>query len=155
MVSGWAFLILSALVLVFGVYIGFLLGQWASSVCVTTRDYWKFNIAGILVILIACLLLAVVLAVAYALGIGLMAGYILGLKMGFGESVGPWKLHDRIFNVNKAQRKTAEEGTGEARRRRRRTGAAAPDLISVGARDSRTAAPSDHGSKPSSKKDAR
>ena len=47
--------------------------------------------------------------------------------MGFGESVGPWKLLDRFFDVNRRS---------EARRGRRRAGAQAqpekaPDLISV------------------------
>lgn len=62
---------------------------------------------------------------------GVLAGGIAGLKMGFGESTGPWKWFDSFMNVNRHQRKVAEKGTGEAYRRRRKTGEAGPDLISV------------------------
>lgn len=62
---------------------------------------------------------------------GVLAGGIAGLKMGFGESTGPWKWLDSFVNVNRHQRKVAEKGTGEAYRRRRKTGEAGPDLISV------------------------
>ena len=51
--------------------------------------------------------------------------------MGFGESSGPWKWLDNFMDVNKRHRKVAEKGTGEAYRRRRKTGEAAPDLISI------------------------
>lgn len=62
---------------------------------------------------------------------GVLAGGIAGLKMGFGESTGPWRWLDSFMNVNRHQRKVAEKGTGEAYRRRRKTGEAGPDLISV------------------------
>ena len=62
---------------------------------------------------------------------GALAGGIARLKMGFGESTGPWKWLDSFMNVNRHQRKVAEKGTGEAYRRRRKTGEAGPDLISV------------------------
>lgn len=62
---------------------------------------------------------------------GVLAGGIAGLKIGFGESTGPWKWLDSFMNVNRHQRKVAEKGTGEAYRRRRKTGEAGPDLISV------------------------
>lgn len=62
---------------------------------------------------------------------GVLAGGIAGLKMGFGESTGPWRWLDSFMNVNRHQRKVAEKGTGEACRRRRKTGEAGPDLISV------------------------
>lgn len=148
MVSDWAFVIICALVFVFGIYIGFLLGQWAAGACVTTRDYWKYNIVGIVVCVVAVTVFGTVVPIAYPLAVGLMGGYIAGLKMGFSESVGPWKIHDRVFNVNKDQRKVAEDGTGEERRRRRKEGKKAPDLISVDSSVTK-------GSKASSKKDAR
>lgn len=62
---------------------------------------------------------------------GVLAGGIAGLKMGFGESTGPWKWLDSFMNVSRHQRKVAEKGTGEAYRRRRKTGEAGLDLISV------------------------
>ncbi len=62
---------------------------------------------------------------------GVLAGYIAGLKMGFGESSGPWKWLDNFMDVNKRHRKVAEKGTGEAYRRRSKTGEAGPDLLSI------------------------
>ena len=71
-------------------------------------------------------------AVLIGLVLGLMAGTIAGLKMGFGESVGPWKARDRFFRVNKDQLRRAENGErAEAARRARRDGGPEPELISV------------------------
>ncbi len=127
----WTFVILFALLFIFSVYIGFLAGQ---AICVrhvvTRRDYWVANIAGLVIAVLVSALLAA-LPLLYAVAFGALAGYIAGLKMSFGESVGPWKAADKFFNVNKAHRRTAEQGTGEARRRRRKEGGPAPDLISV------------------------
>ena len=63
--------------------------------------------------------------------IGWLGGFIAGLKMSFGESVGPWRKHDEVFNVNKAHRAAADAGDAEERRRARRNGAADRQLISV------------------------
>ena len=76
-------------------------------------------------------LLVAALPMLYAIDLGLLVGCIAGLKMGFGESTGPWKVLDRFFNVNRAHREAARTGAGEARRRRRRNHEKAPDLISV------------------------
>lgn len=125
-----AFIICFVLLLLFSVYIGFLLGNWAGKRAVTARGYWLYNLAAIAGCVIAVGLVAWPVML-YAIPLGLLPGWITGLKMGYGESSGPWKLVDRFFNVNKAHRDTAAQGTGEARRRRTRTGEAAPDLISV------------------------
>ena len=85
------------------------------------------------------MLVGVVLLVTLVAGTGLsrcapwvcVAGAIAGLKMGFGESVGPWKWLDNFMDVNRRHRKVAEKGNGEAYRRRRKTGEAGPNLISV------------------------
>lgn len=107
--------------------------RWA----ITKRDYWLCNLA---VVVIAVLLFAFIpVPLIQVLVVGLLAGSIAGLKMSFGESTGPWKVLDRFLNVNKAHRETAERGTGEARRRRRKTGEAGPDLISVEAKGANTA----------------
>lgn len=126
----WTYLIIYAVVFVFSIYIGFLVGQavckrWA----VTARDYWVCNLGGaaIMVVLFTFIQLALVQAIL----LGLLAGYIAGLKMSFGESVGPWKWLDKFMNVNRRHRKVAEAGTGEEQRRRRKAGEAGPDLISV------------------------
>lgn len=130
MPSNWAFIVAYGVVFIFAVYIGFLIGQ---VVCkrsvVTTRDYWLRNLLGLcLAILITMFVTAFMVNIAI---IGLLAGYIVGLKMTFGESTGPWKAIDKFLNINPGHRRTAASGVGEDRRRRRKAGEAAPDLISV------------------------
>ena len=100
----WTFVVLALVLFLFAIYIGFLCGQWACEKrVITKRDYW----------------------------IGWLGGFIAGLKMSFGESVGPWRKHDEVFNVNKAHRAAADAGDAEERRRARRNGAADRQLISV------------------------
>lgn len=127
-----AFIICAALVLIFGIVIGNRIGQELGEHVVTTRSYWLCN-AGALVagILLVAVLGVLGLALIQPGVLGLMAGAIVGLKMSFGESVGPWRVLDRALNVNRAHRETAERGTGPERRRRRASGEAAPQLISV------------------------
>ena len=96
---------------------------------VTAKAYWLCNLG-----MLACSVLLVSLVplpLVQVGAMGVLAGAIAGLKMGFGESTGPWKWLDSFMNVNRHQRKVAEKGTGEAYRRRRKTGEAGPDLISV------------------------
>ena len=69
--------------------------------------------------------------------IGAMAGAIATLKMDFGESVGPWKFHDRVLGVNKDQLRRAEGGNAEAVRRARRDGTPMPEVISVSREDAK------------------
>lgn len=125
-----AFLICALLLFAFSVYIGFLIGNNVGMRAVTRADYWKMNAAAIIVAVLLSFILASV-PLFYAVDVGLLAGAIVGLKMAFGESVGPWAVHDKMFNVNKEHRETAEKGVGEERRRRRATGEDAPNLISV------------------------
>ena len=151
--GGIAFIILFALLFVFSVYIGFLIGQ---AICerraVTVRDYWLLNGAGVGIIVVLSMFASLLsLPLLDAVLIGLLAGYIAGMKMSFGESVGPWKVLDRFLNINRGHRKTAEDGTGEARRRRRKAGERGPDLISVEG----TASANERNTKTSSKKDSR
>lgn len=84
--------------------------------------------------MLACSVLLVSLVPLPLVQVGAMdvlACGIAGLKMGFGESTGPWRWLDSFMNVNRHQRKVAEKGTGEAYRRRRKTGEVGHDLISV------------------------
>ena len=75
---------------------------------------------------------AVKWVVVFLLVIGLIGGTVAGMKMGFGESVGPWKAHDRYFRVNKDQLRRSENSErAEAVRRARRDGTPEPELISV------------------------
>ena len=125
-----AFLICSVLLFAFSVYIGFLVGNAAGVRAVTRQDYWKMNAAAIIIAVLLSFILAQV-PLLYSVDVGLLAGAIVGLKMAFGESVGPWAVHDKAFNVNRAHRETAASGKGEERRRRRKERADEPDLISV------------------------
>ncbi|WP_102337950.1 hypothetical protein [Collinsella provencensis] len=137
MPANWAFIITYALVFCFAIYIGFFIGQelckrWA----ITAKAYWAANIGGIVMVVLATALIPA-LMVQVTL-IGLLAGYITGLKMTFGESSGPWKWVDNFMNINRRHRQTAEKGSGEAARRRRKTGESGPDLISVDEQGSAT-----------------
>lgn len=129
MPAGWSFAIIYVMVFGFAIYIGFLLGDGWGKHIVTAKAYWLCNL-GMLVC--SVLLVSLVPLPLVQMGaMGALAGGIAGLKMGFGESTGPWKWLDSFMNVNRHQRKVAEKGTGEAYRRRRKTGEAGPDLISV------------------------
>lgn len=124
-----------ALVLfLFGIVSGVGLGDELSRRCVTKREYGLAN-AGVLLVgaLASSVVLVTGLSVLMGLVIGLMAGAVAGLKLGFGESVGPWKFADKYFNVNKGQvgRSEAEKARGRAARKARREGEPEPELMSV------------------------
>lgn len=142
MPSGWSFGIVYLLLFAFAIYIGFLLGDGWGKRIVTARAYWLINL-GMLVGTVLIVTLLPIMTVQVCV-MGVLAGSIAGLKMGFGESVGPWKWLDKFMDSNRRHRKVAEKGTGEAYRRRRKTGEAGPDLISVDKQGKAgSAAPSD------------
>ena len=127
-----AFIICWVVLLIFGVTVGYKLGHDAGERTVTNRDYWVANgvavLAGIVVVAAFGLVgLPLLQSVAY----GAIAGAITGLKLGFGESVGPWRKHDDFFNVNKRQRDAADSGKGMERRRRRKNNEDEPQLMSI------------------------
>lgn len=125
-----AFIIVFVLVFLFSIYLGFAVGSHAGERAVTGREYWLYN----LIATVACILATAVLTLVPLLcsaPLGFLAGCLTGLKMGYGESSGPWKLLDRFFNINKGQRARAGRASSAATRRARKTGEAAPDLISV------------------------
>lgn len=129
MPAGWSFAIIDVMVFGFAIYIGFLLGDGWGKRIVTAKAYWLCNLGMLVCSVLLVSLVSLPLVQVGAMGV--LAGGIAGLKMGFGESTGPWKWLDSFMNVNRHQRKVAEKGTGEAYRRRRKTGEAGPDLISV------------------------
>lgn len=129
MPAGWSFAIIYVMVFGFAIYIGFLLGDGWGKRIVTAKAYWLCNMGMLVCSVLLVSLVPLPLVQVGAMGV--LAGGIAGLKMGFGESTGPWKWLDSFMNVNRHQRKVAEKGTGEAYRRRRKTGEAGPDLISV------------------------
>jgi hypothetical protein len=118
----------------FGLVIGEHVGEEMGGRCVEKRD---FHIANLKIIGVGVVASAVVWAVQLltlaGLVFGLMVGAIAGAKIGFGESVGPWKFADKYFNVNKGQvgRSEAEKSRGRAARKARREGEPEPELMSV------------------------
>lgn len=68
---------------------------------ITKRDYWIANFAGAAAVVLLTWVFSLFPLVQFA-PIGWLGGFIAGLKMSFGESVGPWRKHDEVFNVNKA-----------------------------------------------------
>lgn len=128
--TGFSFIVLSVLLFLFSVYLGFQIGCWAGDQAVTSRDYWKMNIAAVVIGVVGSVIISP-LPLLYSAVIGLLAGCIVGMKMAFGESTGPWRFLDRALNINRSHRETAKRGIGDARRARKKTGEKAPDLISV------------------------
>ena len=125
----------------FGLVIGEHVGEEMGKKCVEKRD---FHIANLKIILAGVAVSAVVWAVQLltlaGLVLGLMAGALAGAKIGFGESVGPWKFADKYFNVNKGQtnRTEAEKARGRAARKARKEGKPEPEFMSVQADASNT-----------------
>ena len=130
--DGFGITIVSILFAVFGIFIGFHLGEDAGGRVRGTTGFFVANLAAVLA---GSFLFMVVWMTGYVVlgmfAIGAVAGATAGLKFGYGESVGPWAVHDKAFNVNRSHRETAEKGCGEERRRRRASREDAPDLISV------------------------
>lgn len=125
--------ILALFLLLFGIYAGIGAGDILSKRCVSRKDYlrWNLTVLGIGVVATALVCLTG-LFMLIVLVFGVMAGTVAGLKMGFGESVGPWKRIDRAFKVNKDHVRRAEEPeAAEAARRARRDGAPEPELMSA------------------------
>ena len=100
----WTFVVLALVLFLFAIYIGFLCGQWACEKrVITKRDYWIANFAGAAAVVLLTWVFSLFPLVQFA-PIGWLGGFIAGLKMSFGESVGPWRKHDEVFNVNKQWR---------------------------------------------------
>ena len=118
----------------FGLVIGEHVGEEMGKKCVEKRD---FHIANLKIILVGVAVSAVVWAVQLltlaGLVLGLMAGALAGAKIGFGESVGPWKFADKYFNVNKDQtnRTRPRRPADAAVRKARKQGEPEPELMSV------------------------
>ena len=96
--AGFAVAVMALVLFLFGIVSGVGLGDELSRCCVTKREYGLAN-AGVLLVgaLASSVVLVTGLSVLMGLVIGLMAGAVAGLKLGFGESVGPWKFVDKTF----------------------------------------------------------
>ena len=118
----------------FGLVIGEHVGEEMGKKCVEKRD---FHIANLKIVVVGVAVSAVVWAAQLltlaGLVLGLMAGALAGAKIGFGESVGPWKFADKYFNVNKdqANHTEADKARRRAVRKARKQGEPEPELMSV------------------------
>lgn len=132
MSDGFAITVVSLLFAVFGIVVGFHLGDEAGARCENTARYATANVVAILV---GSLLFMVVWATGYVVlgmfAFGAVAGAVAGLKFGYGESVGPWKFVDRLMMPAARQRDRERARARRAAAKRARTGAAEPELMSV------------------------
>jgi hypothetical protein len=130
--GAFALAIVAVMLFLLGIIIGVRIGSELAKGCVTKREYWIANLK-ILVggVLVSALIGLTGFTLVAGIPIGAMAGAIASLKMDFGESVGPWKFHDKAFRVNKDQLRRAQDGNAEAVRRARRDGTPMPEVISV------------------------
>lgn len=128
----FAITVVSLLFAVFGIVVGFHLGDEAGARCENTARYATANVVAILV---GSLLFMVVWATGYVVlgmfAFGAVAGAVAGLKFGYGESVGPWKFVDRLMTPAARQRDRERARARRAAAKRARTGAAEPELMSV------------------------
>jgi hypothetical protein len=132
----FALAILFILFLAFGIMLGMNLGEGWGQGCVTKHDYlianlkiYGIGVAGIAI----CMMLTVYVVTGVPFGI--IAGGMAGCKMGFGESVGPWKFVDKTFKVNKDHLRRSKNGNAEAVRRARKEGTPEPEFMSVAGSD--------------------
>lgn len=125
--------IVAVVLFAFGLVLGVHIGDELSRRAVTRRDYWKLNLAVLGVgVLVSAVLWATGWLLLVGVSFGLLVGALSGLKMGFGESIGPWGAVDRKVGTNKDQvRRAKDPGHAEAVRRARRDGTEMPEVMSV------------------------
>lgn len=132
MSDGFAITVVSLLFAVFGIVVGFHLGDEAGARCENAARYATANVVAILA---GSPLFMVVWATGYVVlgmfAFGAVAGAVAGLKFGYGESVGPWKFVDRLMTPAARQRDRERARARRAAAKRARTGAAEPELMSV------------------------
>ena len=106
--GAFALAIVAIMLMLLGIVIGARIGSELARGCVTRREYWMANLKIVLVGVLASAVIGFTRLILLAgIPIGAMAGAIATLKMDFGESVGPWKFHDRVLGVNKDQLRRA------------------------------------------------
>lgn len=125
--------IVAILLFAFGLLLGVHIGDELSKKTVSRRDYWKYNLIVLGVgILVSAVLWATGWLLLVGVSFGLLVGAISGLKMGFGESIGPWGAVDRKLGTNKDQvRRAKSPEHAEAVRRARKEGTEVPEVMSV------------------------
>ena len=122
---GFVGALIALLFLLFGIFAGVGAGDILVKRCVSRKDYIRMNLAVLGVgALLTALVYATGLLMLLMLVFGAMAGTLSGMKMGFGESVGPWKKADSSFG-------SENSAAAEAGRRARRDGGPEPELMST------------------------
>lgn len=131
--AAFAMAIVAVLLFAFGMVLGAHLGEEYSKKLVTRVDYWRANgIVFAVGAVAACLIWASGFLLLVSIAFGLMVGMLSGLKMGFGESIGPWGFVDGKLGTNKDQVRRAKNSKhAEAVRRARKEGTPEPEVISV------------------------
>lgn len=125
--------ILAIVLFAFGLIIGVHVGDELSKRAVTRRDYWRYNLIALLVgVLVSAVIWATGWRMVVGISFGVLVGVISGLKMGFGESIGPWGAVDKKLGTNKDQvRRAKNPEHAEAVRRARKEGTEMPEVMSV------------------------
>ncbi len=113
--------IVSLLLAILGIVIGFRIGQELAARCTSKRQYWISNaVCYVVGIVASAFVWALGLVVLSFATIGLLGGAIAGLKFGWG-SEGPWKKVDEVMGVK--NRHLEQRGVPE--------GEEEPELMSV------------------------
>lgn len=110
-------IIVMMLFMVFGIILGYGVGQILGKRAQDNRQYWVANAlllgAGILISALSALSNLIALV---SLSLGLIAGGVTGIKFGYGRSVGIWRRHDRMFRVSADQLKADDDSRKAASR---------------------------------------
>ena len=132
MSDGFAITVVSLLFAVFGIVVGFHVGDEAGA---RSEGAAQYGMANLVAVLAGSLLFMLVWAFGYVVlgtfAFGAVAGAVAGLKFGYGESVGPWKFVDRLMTPAARKRDRERARMRRAAARRAKTGEAEPELISV------------------------
>ena len=107
--DGFAITVASLLIAVFGVVLGFEAGNRVGETIPDSKTFWKDNaIAYVLGIVVSAFIWAAGWVVLSFGTIGALGGAIAGLRMGYGQSTGPWASLDRFLQRRKS--KAAPQG---------------------------------------------
>lgn len=109
--------IVAILLFIFGAVLGEHMAETWGYRLVTRRDYLLANLGWF----VGCIFLS---SLVWALGwstlagffFGILAGGMAGFKIAFGESIGPWKVLDKYFKVNKGHVAAASDAQAIKRR---------------------------------------
>lgn len=113
--------IVAILLFIFGAVLGEHMAEIWGYKLVTRRDYFLANLGWF----VGCIFLS---SLVWALGwstltgffFGILAGGMAGFKIAFGESIGPWKVIDKYFKVNKSHVAAASDPQAAKRRHARK-----------------------------------